>query len=143
RFIRLDDLRNLVNAPVRHTRGLAGAEAAADLCTWALKTPTSPDVGRTNSGSVEIDDAVIDVLISTQPEGVVGVWIKCVVQEIIVCIWPELRSDEANNKDRRKMLVMPVKKLREATAENHVRQRRPVHEYRIVSDLARAKPMDA
>src|SRR5262245_32161608 len=40
RLIRLDNLRNLVDAPVRHTRGLTGAEAAADLCTWA------PDISR-------------------------------------------------------------------------------------------------
>ena len=95
RLIRLDNLRNLIDAPVRHTRGLTGAEAAADLCTWGL-----PDVGRTNSGSVELGDAVIDVIISTRPEGVVGVGIKRVVQEIVVRIWPEQRSDEVSNDDR-------------------------------------------
>jgi hypothetical protein len=42
------------------------------------------------------------------------------------------RSDEANNNDRRKMLVMPGKKLRGATAEDGVGQGRPVHEYWIV-----------
>jgi hypothetical protein len=41
------------------------------------------------------------------------------------------------------MLVMPRRKLREATAEDRVRQDRPVHEERIAKDLARAKPMDA
>src|SRR5262245_63829221 len=43
RLIRLDKLRNLVDAPVRHTRGLAGAEAAADLRAWA------PDISRASS----------------------------------------------------------------------------------------------
>src|SRR5262249_52365369 len=33
RLIRLDDLRNLVDPPVRHIRGLPGTEAVADLCT--------------------------------------------------------------------------------------------------------------
>jgi hypothetical protein len=41
------------------------------------------------------------------------------------------------------MLVMPGRKLREATAEDRVRQDRPVHEQRIVKDLVRVKPMDA
>ena len=127
RLIRLDNLRNLINAPVRHTRGLAGAEAA-DLCTWGFKAPTSPDVGRVNSGSVDTSDAVIHVIIRTRPEGVVGVGIERVVQEIIVRIWPEQRSDEANSDDRQKTLVMPERKLREATAEDRVCQGRPVHE---------------
>src|SRR5262249_51845896 len=108
---------------------LAGAEAA-DLC-WG-KASTSPDVGRANFGSVDTSDAVIHVIIRAWPEGVVGVGIERVVQQIIVRIWPEQRSDEANNDDRQKMLVMPGSKLREAAAEDRVRQGRPVHEYRIV-----------
>jgi hypothetical protein len=55
---------------------LAGAEAAADLCTWGLKAPTSPDIGRVNSESVDTSDAVIHVIISVRSEGVVGVGIK-------------------------------------------------------------------
>src|SRR6476659_9214901 len=110
RLIRLDNLRNLIAAPVRHTRCLAGAEAAADLSTWGI--------GRAHSGSVDTSDTVIHVIIRTRPEGVVGVGIERVVQEIIVRIWPEQRSDEANSDDRQEMLVMPRRKLREATAED-------------------------
>ena len=31
-LILLDDLRNLIDAPVRQTRGLSGTEAAGDFC---------------------------------------------------------------------------------------------------------------
>jgi hypothetical protein len=100
-------------------------------------------VTRGNAGSVDTSDAVIDVIICGRPKGVVGVGIERVVQEIVVRIWPEQRSNEANSDDRQEMLVMPGRKLREATAEDRVRQGGPVHERGIAQDLARAKPMGA
>ena len=41
---------------------------------------------------IDTSDAVINVVIRGRPEGVVGVRIECVVQEIIIRIGPKQRS---------------------------------------------------
>ena len=57
-------------------------------------------------------DAAVNVIIRRWPEGVVGVGIERVVQEIVIAIGPKQRSNEANHYDREETMTIPGSKLR-------------------------------
>ena len=111
-----------------------------DACAWLLRLSRRRNIGRTSSRSdisgasaesVNTNYAIVDVVIRGRPEGVVGVRVERVVQEIVIGIGPEQRSDETNDNDRPEATMMVPGKLREATAESRVRQGGSVSEERI------------